>query len=276
MGKPVGSVATVDKADEPHAAVARCPRVVLLVSAEPFVRELLAVQLRAAGCFPIAVASTEEGERVVAHLVPDLMVVDIDANPCPGMGWLLHMRHRSDGKVVPTVMLAADLVRTCGHESITCGADLCVAKPFEPRELLRQLLQLIRQLRVEVPPTRMLPPLKAAAIELDREQPTVRLLLSGRWQALDLPWTEHRVLECLFMDHERICSRESIRNAVWSDTLVDLRTVDQYVRRLRRTLGAAGAQDLVKTIKGSGYALDLAALQRLQGGSPLRAPMTGA
>jgi two-component system phosphate regulon response regulator PhoB len=79
---------------------------------------------------------------------------------------------------------------------------------------------------------------------------------------VDLPWTEHRLLSFLLSGADKAHSREAIRDAVWHDAPVDLRTVDQYIRRLRRSLDAAGARELVKTLSGVGYRLDLAVLQR--------------
>jgi DNA-binding response OmpR family regulator len=239
-------------------------KAVLLVSGEPFVRELLTMQLRAAGCFPMAVASIEDGQRLAAQLVPDLILLDLDTTPDRKACWVRQMGRSATGKPVRTVLLSTDVQRDCGPDNTGCGADLCVAKPFEPRELMRQLLGLMRPSGADERRPRARPALKAAFIELDRQQPTVRLLLHGEWHALDLPWTEHRLLECLLSDTARARSRDEIRDAVWSDPLVDLRTVDQNVRRLRRTLATVGASDLVKTVQGIGYGLDLGALKRLQ------------
>lgn len=104
--------------------------------------------------------------------------------------------------------------------------------------------------------------MKTPSIELDQRQPTVRLLRPDGWYSLDLPWTQHRLLGFLLANPKRIHSREEIRDAVWSDAPVDLRTVDQYVRRLRQSLGDAGARDLVKTVTGFGYRIELTALSR--------------
>ncbi len=62
----------------------RAGKAVLLVAAEPFVRELMATQLRAAGCFPMAVASADEGKRLAAQMVPDLIVTLLDVEPTQG------------------------------------------------------------------------------------------------------------------------------------------------------------------------------------------------
>lgn len=267
MQSPTGSTGSSTPFATLPASAPRAAKTVLLVFEEPFVRELIAMQLRAAGCFPMAVASAEEGRRLAAQLVPDLIIVDLDASPAREAAWALQLARSAAGKVVHTVMLSADVLQACGSDGSRCGAHLCVAKPFEPRELIRQLMHLLRPPRAEEQRPRAAlkrPPLKVASIQLDRQQPTLRLLLPDGWHTLDLPWTEHRLLAFLLADAERARSREEIRHAVWSDTPVDLRTVDQYVRRVRRSLESAGARHLVKTVKGVGYRLDLGALKRMQ------------
>lgn len=239
------------------AAAPRAGKTVLLVAGEPFVRELMATHLRAAGCFPMAVASAEEGQRLAAQVVPDVIVIDVDTAPTARANWAVQLARATKGKAVHTVMLSSGVLQACGSDGLQCGASLCVAKPFEPRELMRQLLRLLRPPRAAEQRPRARPPLKAASIEMDRQQPTLRLLRPDGWQTLDLPWTEHRLLAFLLADAERARSRDEIRDAVWSEAPVNLRTVDQYVRRLRQSLEAAGARGLVKTVKGVGYRLDL-------------------
>lgn len=236
-------------------------KTVLLIAQEPFVREFIASRLRASGCFPMPVASAEEGRRLAAQMVPDLILIDLDGAPPHDASWAAQLGRSSPGKRVRTVMLSSDMERICGSDGALCGADLCVPKPFEPRDLTGQLMRLLRPQRAQKRRPRARPPLKAASIELDRQQPTLRLQLGDGWHTLDLPWTEHRLLACLLSDPERARSREEIRDAVWSDSPVELRTVDQYVRRLRSTLDAAGARDLVRTVQGVGYRLDLTALK---------------
>lgn len=238
------------------AAAPRAGKTVLLVAGEPFVQELMAAHLRAVGCFPMAVASAEEGQRLAAQVVPDMIVIDVDAAPAAQTDWALQLARATKGKTVHAVMLSSSVLQRCGNDGLQCGTSLCVAKPFEPRELMHQLLRLLRLARAAEGPPRATPALKAALIELDLEQPTLRLLRPDGWQTLDLPWTEHRLLAFLLADPEHARCREEIRAAVWGDAPVDLRTVDQYVRRLRQSLDSAGARGLVKTMKGVGYRLD--------------------
>ncbi len=69
--------------------------------------------------------------------------------------------------------------------------------------------------------------------------------------------TEFRILR-LFMERpDRVFSREQLLDKVWGrDIHVELRTIDVHIRRLRKALGAHGDDDIIRTVRGTGYALD--------------------
>lgn len=229
-------------------------KTVLLVAADPQLRELLSLQLRAAGCFPMTAGDMADARRLAAQVVPDLLLVDTDGLDAADIAWATKLSQADTGRPVPAALL--------GSHDQPAGASatpLCVAKPLEMRGLMRQLLRLLRP-AAEATGARARARLRSGALELDRQRPVLRLRRAEGWAEVDLPWTEHRLLACLLADAGRACSRLDIRDAVWRDADVNLRTVDQYVRRLRRTLARAGAPGLVKTVNGLGYRLDLAAL----------------
>ena len=231
---------------------------VLLVSAEPWLLELLSLQLRAAGCFPLAVPNIAEGRRLLAHVVPALMVLDVDGLGADDLDWAAQQVQPDSGHAVPLVLLgdappvlpAAPALATPDYIH-AARARLCQPKPFEPRELVQSLLRMLRPAACE-----RLAPLQCGDVELAQDQPTLRLRRGKAWVELDLPRTEHRLLSCLLAEPARVHSREDICRAVWAQNPVDLRTVDQYVRRLRRSLATAGVADLVKTVNGSGYRIN--------------------
>lgn len=228
---------------------------VLLVSAEAWLLELLSLQLRAAGCFPLAAASADAGRRLLAQVVPALLVLDLDGLPAADLAWALQIVQVDDGHAVPLVplILLGDATLATAMQA---RASLCQPKPFEPRELVQQLLRVLRPATAGERPA----PLQCGAVELARDQPTLRLRCGKGWVEIELPRTEHRLLSCLLAEPARVHSREDICTAVWAGNPVDLRTVDQYVRRLRRSLAVAGAADLVKTVNGSGYRISPEAL----------------
>jgi DNA-binding response OmpR family regulator len=101
------------------------------------------------------------------------------------------------------------------------------------------------------------PVLLAGDVEVDLEAPTLRVHRAGQAaQLLDLPPTEHRLLVFLLRDAGLALSRAHICRGVWPEGAVDLRTVDQYVRRLRRSLQRVGLAEMVQTINRYGYRAD--------------------
>ena len=66
--------------------------------------------------------------------------------------------------------------------------------------------------------------------------------------------TEYRLLH-FFMEHpERVYSRSQLLDRVWGGNVyVEERTVDVHIRRLRKALTVDGHEDLVQTVRGTGY-----------------------
>ena len=69
--------------------------------------------------------------------------------------------------------------------------------------------------------------------------------------------TEFRLLRVLMERPGRVYSREQLLDLVWGrDSEVELRTVDVHVRRLRVSLNANDAPDLIRTVRSEGYSLE--------------------
>lgn len=231
-------------------------RTVLLVVPDEQICELLAAGLRRAGCFALPATRLEQGERLASQVVPDVIVVDVDGLGADGPQWAAAQALRCRPRILHTVVLTGNGA---------AGADgpvppsLVLAKPVDPRGFVQGVMRLLRAPRA-TPRARTRAPLRFGALEVERDAPTLRLRRGGRWQVLDLPPTEHRLLLALLADQPRVSSREALRLAVWGDEPVALRTVDQYVKRLRSSLHEVGARDLVSTVASFGYRIDIDAL----------------
>ena len=68
--------------------------------------------------------------------------------------------------------------------------------------------------------------------------------------------TEFRLLKH-FLEHPGwVFSRERLLDAVWGhDSDIESRTVDVHIRRLRKALAPAGKDNLIQTVRGTGYRL---------------------
>lgn len=124
---------------------------------------------------------------------------------------------------------------------------LCLHKPYAPRDLVERLQGL--------PDRDDSPDLsRQGGIEIDLDRHLITVRRQGRRVELDLSPVELRLLRCLVEQPGRVLTREMLRSQVWGeDAAVDLRTVDQNIRRLRRELGEADAGELIRTVRGIGY-----------------------
>src|SRR4029077_9331907 len=76
----------------------------------------------------------------------------------------------------------------------------------------------------------------------------------GEGKRVQLTSLEFKLLRTLIQRRGRVQERDRLLNEVWGyESVIDTRTVDTHVRRLREKLGKAG--DIVETVRGFGYRL---------------------
>ncbi|MEL0113881.1 MAG: winged helix-turn-helix domain-containing protein, partial [Rickettsiales bacterium] len=69
--------------------------------------------------------------------------------------------------------------------------------------------------------------------------------------------TEFRLLRVLIERPARVFSREQLLDRAWGrDVYVESRTIDVHIRRLRKALNIGASKDIIRTVRGSGYAID--------------------
>jgi two-component system phosphate regulon response regulator PhoB len=81
--------------------------------------------------------------------------------------------------------------------------------------------------------------------------------VAQRDRAVVLGPTEFRLLR-YFMEHPgRMFSSDQLIDSVWGHGIyIDSRTVDVHIRRLRKALNSKSHQDIIRTVRSAGYALD--------------------
>jgi len=137
---------------------------------------------------------------------------------------------------------AAEVDRVVGLE---LGADDYVTKPFSPRELVLRIKKILQ--RGQKPADKR-ETLRFGDLLID--QP--KHLASWRGRGFDLTATEFRLLTVLAQRSGRVQSRDVLLRDVWEyDSLIDTRTVDTHMRRLREKLGPAAKH--LDTVRGVGY-----------------------
>ena len=218
----------------------------MVVDDEPTICASISARLRAEG---YAVDTEENGLDAVRHCrenPPDLMVLDV---MLPGLDGLEVCRQVQAHAPIPVLMLTARGTETDMLVGLGVGADDYLPKPFSMRVLVARVAALLRRTdRVAAPSTDV----RIGQVRIDVSERRVY----QRDDEVHLTRTEFDLLAYL-ADNPRVAiSRERLLDQVWgwSEGLPSgQRTVDSHIKALRRKLG----QDLIRTVHGIGYALEV-------------------
>ncbi|MET7948217.1 response regulator transcription factor [Micromonospora sp. NPDC005324] len=221
-------------------------RRVLVVEDERTIAESIAARLRAEG-FAVEIAA--DGPSAVAqfHAVqPDLVVLDV---MLPGFDGLEVCRRIQAGRAVPVLMLTARDDETDLLVGLAVGADDYLTKPFSMRELTARVHVLLRRME-RAAATPAPPAIRLGDIEINEAERRVRRAGAD----VHLTPTEFDLLVHLAGRPRTVLPRERLLADVWGwGDGSGTRTVDSHIKALRRKLGA----DLIRTVHGVGYALEL-------------------
>lgn len=223
---------------------------ILVIEDEPAIAELLSVNLSFAGHRVLVAQDAEIAIHMVATALPDLILLDWMLPGMSGVKLAKKLRGEDRTKDIPIIMLTARTDETDKVEGLETGADDYITKPFSPKELMARIKAVLR---------RRAPQLTNDTVEIGglKLDPATHRLWGrhkGEDLVLDLGPTEFRLLH-FFMTHpERVHSRAQLLDQVWGDhVFVEERTVDVHIRRLRKALEPTGHDQLIETVRGSGY-----------------------
>ena len=226
-------------------SITRVRAKILVVDDEPEAVELLEFNLKQAGFDVLTATNGTEALEKARSLSPSLIVLDLMLPEVDGLEVCKMLRRDAATAALPIVMVTAkagEIDRILGLE---LGADDYVTKPFSPRELVLRVKKLLQRGQVPVEPGETL-----TFGELVLDPP--RHIVTWQGKAVDLTATEFKLLAILAQRRGRVQSREQLLRDVWEyNSLIDTRTVDTHMRRLREKLGTAAK--FLDTVRGVGY-----------------------
>jgi two-component system phosphate regulon response regulator PhoB len=215
------------------------------VDDEPDAVELIEFNLKGAGYDVITAADGAEALKKARTTGPSLILLDLMLPEVDGLEVCKILRRDAATANIPVIMVtakAAEIDRVLGLE---LGADDYVTKPFSPRELLLRIKSMLRRGQIQENKTDQF---KLGDLLIDI--PRHLVMVQGR--KVDLTATEFKLLTLLAQRRGRVQSREQLLQDVWEyDSLIDTRTVDTHMRRLREKLGKAAKY--LDTVRGVGY-----------------------
>jgi len=221
---------------------------ILVVEDEPQVQELVAVNLEHAGHRVLRAATAEEAETSIRRELPDVLILDWMLPGESGVTFTRRLRSDERTRDLPILMLTARAMEQDKVSGLEAGADDYLTKPFSPKELAARIKAVLRRRAPELADDVV----EVAGLRLD---PAARRV-SANGNPIELAPTEFRLLH-FFMTHpERIYSRAQVLDHVWGDhVFIEERTVDVHIRRLRKALEPSGHDQVIDTVRGSGYGL---------------------
>jgi DNA-binding response OmpR family regulator len=217
---------------------------ILVVDDEPDVIDLVRYHLHRAGFAVLAADTGPAALEMAGFYRPDAIVLDVMLPQMSGIEVLRSLRRREETAAIPVLMLTAKAEPADRIAGLELGVDDYVTKPFSPREIVLRTQNLLRRLKAAQ---------RSGLIIVDEfrlDKSNFEITVSGK--RLDLTTTEFKLLAALVECRGRTLSRDTLLHNVWRyENVIDTRTVDTHVRRLREKLGPVANR--IVTVRGEGY-----------------------
>ena len=221
---------------------------ILVVEDEPNQVELIEFNLNSEG-YEVVVARDGEGALNLAEEEnPDLILLDWMLPKVSGIEVCRQLRRSKMTREIPIVMLTARSEESDKIRGLDIGADDYITKPYSIKELLARVRAAMRRPSASVISDQLI----VGKIVVDLQKHIVAI--DGL--QVNLGPTEYRLLVTLMQSPERVFSREQLLDHVWGISAnVDTRTVDVHVGRLRKVIEVGANKNIIRTVRGFGYAL---------------------
>jgi DNA-binding response OmpR family regulator len=218
---------------------------ILIVEDERDVIDLLTLNLRRAGGFSLSTATDGvTGLQKAREEKPALIILDLMLPGISGLELCKILKSESQTRDIPILMLTAKAEEVDRILGLEFGADDYVTKPFSPREVILRIQAILRR-GAAVPEDGEI---VAGSIVID----PARHQVSVEGKPVHLTSIEYKLLHTLVIKRGRVQARDRLLNEVWGyESMIDTRTVDTHVRRLRAKLGKLG--DAIETVRSFGY-----------------------
>jgi two-component system phosphate regulon response regulator PhoB len=220
---------------------------ILIVEDEAAIRQMLSMVLTQEGYNSLEVANVGAAFEMLENLTPDLILLDWMMPGLSGLEFTRRLKKTPNTRSIPIILLTAKSEEADKVTALDAGADDYITKPFSTPELIARIRALLRR---SDPDSEASDTLKTAALRLELKS---RRAFCGD-ERLTLSPLEFKLLH-FFMSHPgRVYSRNQLLDQVWgTNTFIEDRTVDVHIRRLRKILEPYKSDNLIQTVRGSGY-----------------------
>ena len=181
---------------------------------------------------------------------PDIVLLDWMLPNMSGLEICRQIRTAKDIKKTPIIFLTAKGEEEDKLRGLDTGADDYMTKPFSQMELLARINALLRRSN----PSNL-------DDELSYKKTIIMNLKTHRvkreGKEIKLNPKEFDLLKLFMENPGKVFSRDQLLDKIWGNINVEPRTVDVHIRRLRKNINVNNTKDLIRTVRSSGYSLDI-------------------
>ena len=200
-----------------------------------------------------SVETVSDGEDAIFHaesLKPDIILLDWMLPNMSGLEICRQIRTTKDLKKTPIIFLTAKSEEEDKLRGLDTGADDYITKPFSQLELLARVNSLLRRSN----PSNLDDELNYKNT-ITMNLKTHRVKREGK--GIKLNPKEFDLLKLFMENPGKVFSRDQLLDKLWGNINVEPRTVDVHIRRLRKNINIEDTKDLIRTVRSSGYSLDI-------------------
>jgi two-component system, OmpR family, phosphate regulon response regulator OmpR len=216
---------------------------ILVVDDDDRIRELIKEYLESNDFYITTARDAEDAKNKIKLIKFDLVILDIMMPGQNGLELTKEIKLTSDQPIILLTAMGETSDRVSGLET---GADDYLPKPFEPKELLLRIKNILKRIKKN---KNLNPILKFGNIKVDLD----KMSITSKEGDIKLNSAEKALLEIMILSVGRVFQREQISKIV---KLTKERAVDVMITRLRQKIEPDPKNPkYLQTVRGNGYVL---------------------
>ena len=216
---------------------------ILVVDDDDRIRELIKEYLDNNNFYTTTAKDAEDAKNKIKLIKFDLIILDIMMPGQNGLDLTKEIKYSSDQPIILLTAMGESSDRISGLET---GADDYLPKPFEPKELLLRIKNILKRIKKN---KNFNPILRFGNIKVNLE----KMLISSKKGEVKINSAEKSLLEKMVLSVGQIFQREEISKIV---NLSKERAVDVMITRLRQKIEPDPKNPkYLQTVRGNGYVL---------------------
>lgn len=177
---------------------------------------------------------------------PDLLLLDLNLPVMDGHYICREVRKTSN---LPIIIVTSRDSEIDELVSMNLGADDYITKPYNLQILLARISRVLQRVYEQHQSDQLI----VNQIHLD----LLKSIIKYQDKTIELTKNELRIMHCLFMNKNKIVSRQELMQHMWNcDLFIDDNTLTVNINRLRKKLEYLDLGNLITTKRGMGYIIN--------------------